>query len=445
VKHILIFGAGRSSWFLINYLINEAEKSNWKITIVERNKDNEILQSLKSNVLEIVYGDVSNPKEIEPLLVDKSAVVSLLPPSLHIIIAEMCIDKKAHFFTASYVNDEMQKLSERVEASNLLFLNELGLDPGIDHMSAMRVIDRVREEGGEFLGFESFCGGLVAPESDNNPWNYKITWSPRNVVVAGQGVVKFKQENQFKYIPYYRLFRRTERLVVPGLGEFEAYPNRDSLDYINPYNFASIPTIFRGTLRKPGFCRAWDCMVQLGLTDDSYIIEGSRNMTIRDFTNSFLFYHPTDSVELKTAFYLKLDRDSDEIMKLQWLGLFDSTPLNLEKDASPAQILQLIIEDKWKLEKTDKDMVVMLHLFDYMMNGVKKRIKSYMYVKGEDSIKTAMAKTVGLPLAIAVKLFLQGKIRSTGVLIPNFKEVYDPILDELETLGIVFTENEEKL
>ena len=324
-------------------------------------------------------------------------------------------------------------------------MNEIGVDPGIDHMSAMQVIDRIRKQGGKMLLFESFTGGLVAPESDTNLWNYKFTWNPRNVVVAGQGgVAKFIQEGKYKYIPYHRLFRRTEFLEIEGYGKFEVYANRNSLQYRSIYNLEEILTLYRGTIRRVGFSRAWNMFVQLGMTDDTYIIEDSANMSYRDFVNSFLPYSPTDSVELKLRHNLKIDQDDIMWEKLMELDLFNPKKKVELENATPAQILQKILTEKWTLGEEDKDMIVMYHKFGYELNGQKKQIDSTMVSIGEDQTHTAMAKTVGLPVAIATLKILNGIISTPGVQIPVNKEVYEPILEELQEQGISFNEVEKE-
>jgi len=321
-------------------------------------------------------------------------------------------------------------------------MNEIGVDPGIDHLSAMRLIDKIKEDGGRLEAFETFTGGLIAPESDNNPWNYKFTWNPRNVVLAGQGTVKFIQNNKYKYIPYHQLFRRTEIIDVEEYGKLEGYANRDSLQYREIYGLKDIPTMYRGTLRKLGFCRAWDIFVQLGATDDTYIIEGSENMTNRDFINSFLAYNETDSVELKFKHYLNIRQDDVDLFeKFIWLGIFDQTIIGL-KQATPAQILQHILEQKLSLDEGDKDMIVMWHRFLFEKDGEYKEIHSSMVVIGDDQTYTAMAKTVGLPVAIATKMILNKVIVTPGVHVPILKEIYNPILNELENYGIHFKEKE---
>jgi saccharopine dehydrogenase-like NADP-dependent oxidoreductase len=247
-------------------------------------------------------------------------------------------------------------------------MNEIGCDPGIDHMSAIQVIDRIREKGGKIILFESFTGGLMAPESDNNLWNYKFTWSPRNVVLAGQGgAAKFLQEGTYKYIPYNRLYRRTEFLEVDGYGRFEVYANRDSLKYQHEYGLDGVKTLYRGTMRRVGFCRAWNMFVQLGMTDDEYTMDDSENMSYRDFVNAFLAYSPTDSVELKFRHALKIDQDDIMWDKLEELDIFSSTKMVGLKKATPAEILQKILMEKWTLQPDEKDMIVMYHTFGYEM------------------------------------------------------------------------------
>ena len=347
--------------------------------------------------------------------------------------------------TASYVSDEMQALNDAAKAKGLLFLNEMGVDPGIDHMSAMQVIDRIKAKGGEMILFESFTGGLVAPESDDNLWHYKFTWNPRNVVTAGQGgAAKFLQEGKFKYIPYHRLFRRTEFLEVDGFGRFEAYANRDSLKYQSAYGLDHIQTLYRGTIRRVGFGKAWQKFILLGMTDDSYTIEDSEHMSYRDFINSFLPYSPSDSVELKLRHQLKIDQDDIIWEKLEELDLFNAHKKVGLKNATPAQILQKILMDSWTLKEEDKDMIVMYHKFGYQLNGKKHQIDATMVCKGENQTYTAMAKTVGLPVAIATIKMLNKEFDLKGVETPTKKAIYESILKELEDFDIIFKEKEVK-
>lgn len=443
MRNILIIGSGKSTSYLIKYLLDKSESENLHITIGDLNIDSAKKMINNHKNAKAITLDVFN--EVSRISAVKNAdiVISMLPARFHVEVAKDCITYKKHMVTASYVSPEMEALDKDAKANNLVFMNEIGVDPGIDHMSAMKVLDQIREKGGEILLFESFTGGLVAPESDNNLWNYKFTWNPRNVVVAGQGsAAKFLQEGKFKYIPYNRLFRRTEFLDVEGFGRFEAYANRDSLKYQSIYNLESANTLYRGTMRRVGFSKAWNMFVQLGMTDDSYTIEDSENMTYRDFVNTFLPYSPTDSVELKFRYQLKIDQDDIVWNKLLELDLFSATKNIGLKNATPAQMLQKILEEKWTLAANDKDMLVMYHKFGYKLNGKKHQIDATMVTLGEDQTYTAMAKTVGLPVAIATMAILNKKITTPGVQIPITKEVYTPILEELEAYGVNFKEKE---
>ncbi|WP_375238982.1 saccharopine dehydrogenase family protein [Aurantibacter sp.] len=441
MRNILIIGSGKSTSYLIKYLLDKSESENLHITIgdLDINSAKKMIDNHKNATA--ISLDVFDETSRVSAIKKADIVISMLPARFHVEVAKDCITYKKHMVTASYISPEMEALDDDAKANNLVFMNEIGVDPGIDHMSAMKVLDEIREKGGNILLFESFTGGLVAPESDNNLWNYKFTWNPRNVVVAGQGsAAKFLQEGKYKYIPYNRLFRRTEFLDVDGFGRFEAYANRDSLKYQSIYNLDDVDTLYRGTMRRVGFSKAWNMFVQLGMTDDSYTIDDSENMSYRDFVNTFLPYSPTDSVELKFRYQLKIDQDDIVWNKLLELDIFSATKrINLEK-ATPAQMLQKILLDSWTLEEDDKDMLVMYHKFGYELDGKKHQIDSTMVTLGEDQTYTAMAKTVGLPVAIAAMAILNKKITTPGVQIPITKEVYTPILKELEDYGVNFKE-----
>ena len=441
MKNILIIGAGKSSSALIKYLLDTSDKENLFLTIGDISTENaHKLINNHQNATAIVL-DVFDKNQREEQIQKADLVISMLPARFHLDVAKDCIAFGKHMVTASYVSDEMKALDKEAKEKGLVFMNEIGLDPGIDHMSAMQVIDRIKDAGGKMLLFESFCGGIVAPESDNNLWNYKFTWNPRNVVLAGQGgAAMFIQEGTYKYIPYHKLFRRSEFLEVKGNGKFEAIANRDSLKYRSVYGLDDIPTMYRGTIRKVGFSRAWNIFVQLGMTDDSYTIEESENMSYRDFINLFLAYSPSDSVELKLRSYLKIDQDDVMWEKLIELDIFNPTKKIGLKNATPAQMLQNILEESWTLDENDKDMIVMQHLFGYELNGERFQIESSFVVLGENQTYTAMSKTVGLPVGIAAVNILKGKIKTPGVQIPISKEVYEPILKELEAHGIIFSE-----
>jgi len=443
MRKILVIGSGKSASYLIKYFLDKSESENLHITIGDissKNAKKLIGNHKNANAITLdVFDKVSRSNAISTA----DIVVSMLPARFHIEVAKDCIKFGKNMVTASYVSEEMQALDSSAKNKGLIFMNEIGVDPGIDHMSAMQVIDKIRDKGGEIILFESFTGGLVAPESDNNLWNYKFTWNPRNVVVAGQGgAAKFLQEGTYKYIPYHRLFRRTEFLDVDDYGRFEAYANRDSLKYQEAYGLGNAKTLYRGTMRRVGFSRAWQMFVLLGMTDDSYTIDDSENMSYRDFINAFLPYSPTDSVELKFRHQLKIDQDDIVWEKLEELDVFNPNKMVELKKATPAQILQKILMDSWTLDEDDKDMIVMYHKFGYVLKGKKYQIDSTMVSIGEDQTYTAMAKTVGLPVAIATLDILNGKITTPGVQIPISKEVYEPILKELEEFGIIFKEKE---
>lgn len=437
MKKILLIGAGRSASSLIEYLITQAKTLNWHITIGELNPENVQSKTNGSSHCSVISFDAMDVNAREDIIPGHDLIISMLPAAMHVPVAKDCIRFRKHMVTASYVSDEMKALDTAAKEAGVTLLNEMGVDPGIDHMSAVKVLDELRSQGAEIFHFETFTGGLPAPESDDNPWNYKFFWNPKNVVTAGQGSAsKFLHEGRFKYIPYQRVFRRTERVNIPGYGSFEGYANRDSLKYREAYGLQHAQTIYRGTFRRPGFSRAWNVLVQLGATDDSYVMEGSEKMSNRDFINSFLYYHPTDSVETKVAQQLHIDLDSDEMFRLEWLGLFDDTVFPGLKNATPAQMLLNILEKKWTPSENDKDMIVMWHRFVYSLNGEQKEKHAYLVTIGDNKIHSAMSKTVGLPAGIGAKLLLENHPKKYGVLIPVIREVYEPVLNELAEFGI---------
>lgn len=441
MRTILIIGSGKSTSYLIKYLLDNSISESLNIRLAD--KDSSLGLKLLNNHSNgtFIEFDIFNKKQRETEIKNSDIVISMLPARYHIEVAKDCLKFGKNMVTASYVSKQMQALDKEARDKNLLFLNEMGVDPGIDHMSAMKVIDSIKNKGGKMILFESFTGGLVAPESDNNLWRYKFTWNPRNVVTAGQGgAAKFIQEGKFKYIPYSRLFRRTEFLEVEGFGRFEAYANRNSLKYQKIYGLDNIQTLYRGTIRRIGFSKAWQIFVMLGMTDDTYTVEGSEKMSYRDFINSFLPYSLTDSVELKLRHQLKIDQDDILWDKLEELDLFNPNKIVGIKDATPAQILQKILTDSWSLKQEDKDMIVMYHKFGYEFDGKKYQIDSTMVSKGIDQTYTAMAKTVGLPVAIAALKILNGEIKSKGVQIPIKSTIYKSILKELENFDIIFKE-----
>lgn len=442
MKRILLLGAGLSASTLIKYLLEQADEHNWQLRVVDQSLD-----LVKSKLaghprgVALAFNALDREERREELQ-QADLIISMLPARFHLEIAKDCLELKKHLITPSYVSPEMKELQEDVKAAGLIFMNEIGVDPGIDHMSAMRIIDSIKSQGGEITGFKSYCGGLIAPESDTNPWNYKFTWNPRNVVLAAQGgTARYIDQHQYKYIPYTQVFNRLDRISVAGYGEFEGYANRDSLSYRPIYGMESIPTIYRGTLRKSGFSSAWNIFVQLGLTDDSFVLQDSESLSPRSFLNAFLPFDELLSVEEKFSRFCK-QFGVEDLSRFEWLGLFDdSVKLGL-KQATPAQVLEKILVEKWVLEPDDKDMLVMVHQFTYQLNGEQRFIESSMVNLGDDQVHTAMAKTVGYPVGICAKLILEGRISERGVLLPIKPEIYDPILNELEHFGVVFHELE---
>lgn len=454
MKNVLVIGAGRSASSLIKYLLDNAAKEQWNITVGDVS-----LELVKKKVKNYSHAraiafDINNDTQREQEIQHADIVISMLPAAMHLNIAKDCIRYKKHLATASYVSKEMAELDAEAKKAGIILMNEIGLDPGIDHASAMKVIDHIHEQGGELISFKSYCGGLVAPENNDNPWGYKFSWNPRNVVLAGQGTAQYIENGEYKYIPYNRLFTQIDTIEIDGYGKFEAYANRDSLSYRKSYHLENIPTMLRGTLRMPGYCKAWNVFVKLGLTDDTYKIEASDTLTYRQLLEAFL----PDSIEAlrsdgsirkpttkeKLVAFMGDEMDAETLQKIEWLRIFDDKKIRLA-NASPAQIIQDLLEERWVLKEHDKDMIVMQHQFEYRTAAEKlksKKIVSSLIVKGEDQTYTAMAKTVGLPLAITAKLILQNKISARGVVIPTMKEIYEPVLKELETFGITFQEKE---
>lgn len=436
MKKILLLGAGRSATALIDYLIAQCQENNWQLIICDKEK-----KTAKDShpCLKFEVFDIEDHLQVNAMTNGADLVISMLPAKFHIIVANSCSELGISMLTASYVTKEIQALDSKFKSKGAICMMEMGLDPGLDHMSAMKVLDRIKADDNDLVSFETFTGGLLADnKNEDNPWEYKFTWNPRNVVLAGTGNVKFIQEGKYKYIPYHRLFKRTEVIHIPGYGYFEGYANRDSLNYLKLYQLEGIKTLYRGTLRRPGFCKAWDIFVQLGATDDTYEMENVGAMTHRQYINSFLPYNPHDSVELKIAHYLSIGLESDEMYKLKYLDLFEEKLVGLA-NGTPAQVLEHILKKKWSLSESDQDMIIMWHKFVFEKNGERNIIFSNMVAIG-DAQHTAMSKTVGLPLGIIAKLILKGTIKQTGVLIPTIPEIYEPVLEELHSLGFDFNE-----
>ncbi|MFM7644405.1 MAG: saccharopine dehydrogenase family protein [Sphingomonadales bacterium] len=441
MKNILLLGAGLSASTLIKYLLDRCEAEDWMLHVVDQNSA-QLQQKLNGHPRGIAHlFDALDSQARRPYIAQAHIVISMLPAIHHVEVAKDCIALQKNLLTPSYISSEMRALHQEALAAGIVILNEIGLDPGLDHMSAMRIIDHIKGKGGVLKSFKSFCGGLIAPASDNNPWHYKFTWNPRNVVLAGQGPAAcYREMNELKYVTYQRLFQQLDTIEIENYGTFQGYANRDSLSYLSTYGIEDIPTIFRGTLRRPPFCEAWNVFVQLGMTEDHFQIHGSEKLTPRQFLNAFLPFQEGVSVEDKLLLSVAKNQQIFELFEA--IGLFeDHAPIGLS-NASPAQLLQHILMDKWRLHQGDKDMIVMVHQIQYQQDSKRYQIDSSLVVEGQDERYTAMANTVGLPIAIACKLIMTGQIHEKGVTLPVSAAIYEPILHELEEFGLIFNETE---
>ncbi|MBX3242708.1 MAG: saccharopine dehydrogenase NADP-binding domain-containing protein [Chitinophagaceae bacterium] len=426
MKTILLFGAGKSATCLIDYLISHAPENDWQVVVADNNLELAKSKTGSSSRAFATAINITDDSSRKDLIRKSDIVISLMPPSLHSLVAQSCLQEGKDLLTASYADGSMQGLKEEVAKKGLLFLCEMGLDPGIDHMSAMEIIHGIHARGGEITSFFSHCGGLVAPESDDNPWHYKISWNPRNIVLAGKSGAAFRKNGIVETLPYNRLFNDNRKVSVPGYGEYAWYPNRDSIAYSELYGLENTATFIRTTLRHPVFCSGWKRIADLGLTDDLVYFD-SDNISYRGLT---LRLTQKNAIGEETPLQKKL---------LQFLGLYDTAIIGRGKQTA-ADILQSLLETRLMLHPADKDMIIMLHEFEYLLAGITKKISSCLVVKGENGTRTAMAKTVGLPLGIAAKLVLQKKICLTGLHIPVLPEIYSPVLAELKQQGIAFQE-----
>jgi saccharopine dehydrogenase-like NADP-dependent oxidoreductase len=422
MKQIVLFGAGKSATCLIDYLINEITENNWQLTVADGN-----LETAKSKIGDAMHANaisinVEEESERQSLIRRADIVISLLPPSLHFLVAQDCAGMNKNLLTASYVDDKIKSLENIISKKGLLFLCEMGLDPGIDHMSSMELINRIKKKGGRITSFKSHTGGLVAPESDNNPWHYKISWNPRNVVRAGAAGAIYKETDFIKTIKYENLFDNCADINVDGIGNLAYYPNRDSLSYVTLYHLESAKTFIRSTLRYPSFCKGWKAVVAAGLTNDKDTVD-AKDLSFKKWSLAIAPF---------------INKSNEQL--LRFLGLFDDSPVpSLAKTS--ADILQYLLETKLAMQPHDRDMIVMVHELEYEIDGKEYATRSSLIVKGEDSSRTAMAKTVGLPLGIAAKLILQEKIKLTGLHIPILPGIYEPVLAELKKHHIWFEEH----
>jgi len=421
-RNILILGAGKSSIALIDYLIEHAKTENWQVTVADITHTL-AEQKAKGRPHTIALGfNLNNDDERRALIAKADIVISMLPAALHLTVAHDCLVLKKNLVTPSYISDDMKALAPEVEAAGLLFMNEMGLDPGIDHMSAMQLIDGLKAKGATITGFKSHCGGLVAPQSDTNLWHYKFTWNPRNVILAGQGDggIHYLMNGEKVNLKYEELFGRATQLQVEGYGEFESYPNRDSLKYISEYGLDGIATMYRGTLRVPPFCFGWDMLVQMGLTAE-------KEIPVAYLIQKVVANMPMDEVRISL---------------LESTGVLDALNALTEETVSPAKLLQSLLEQRWMMQPGDKDMIVMVHQVEYKKLWMKKKLQSSLVYIGANEEHTAMATTVGLPVAIVTKMILNGEVKRKGVLMPKYADIYNPILKALEHYGVKFNEKE---
>ena len=435
IKKILVVGAGRTASTLIQYLQKNAEKHNWQITVADQSFDLAKARAGKNKFTRPLKFDVFDDEQRDEEISIADVVVSLLPETLHIHLVKDCLKYKVHLVTASYVSDIMNSFNEQAQKRNVILLNEMGLDPGIDHMETMRIINEVKQKGGELTSLKSYGGGLVADESNDNPWGYKITWNPMNVVTAGMASARYYKDGQLKVVPYNRLFLDTEMVDVPGVGKFESYPNRDSIKYKRIYHVPKIPNVYRGSLRRKGFCKAWNALVKLGITDNRYIIPDSDTMTYNDFVSIYLDKKNGNSTLEELRDFLGEKSDSKVMQKIKWLDLLSKKKIKI-KDGKPAEILLELLKEKWEFKKNDKDMVILQTEVEYKIEKRIEKIISTLVVYGKDSDNTAMATTVGLPIGIGVNLILNNKIKERGVVIPVHANIYKPALKELAEWGI---------
>ncbi len=435
VKRIFIVGAGRTAISLISYLAEKAKEHNWFITVGDRSLELAKQKTAGLKNAKAIEFDVFNRRQRRKQISKADIVVSLLPETLHVHLVEDCIEYKVHLLTASYVSDRMRMYDEEAHKAGIILLNEMGLDPGIDHMETMRMITKIRDRGGRVLSLKSYGGGLITPESDDNPWGYKITWNPMNVVIAGMASARYVKDGKLRIVPYNRLFLDTEIVEVPGIGRYEAYPNRDSIKYRKIYHLPKLPNVYRGSLRKIGFCEAWNALVKIGLTDNRYIVPESHRLTYDEWVSIYLNRRNGFTTKEAVLEFLDISPDSEIVKKIEWLGLLSNKKIKI-KNATPADILLDLLKQKWEFKKGDRDMVILQTEIEYQLNGKKERMTSTIVVKGKDSVHTAMSETVGLPLGIAASLVLTDQIKERGVIIPVHRDIFRPTLKELAKLGI---------
>lgn len=442
METILVAGAGKSSIYLIQYLLSKAPKYKWKVIVADGDLKAISEKINGSSYAEAAVIDITNAAQREPLVKRADLVVSLMPPTLHIHLAKDCLKYKKHIITSSYISDEMKELDGPAKDAGLMFMCEMGLDPGIDHMTINRIIHSIHRVAGSITCIKSYCGGLVAPSSDNNPWHYKFTWNPKNVITAGFGGAKYLQAGREVDVPYEKIFDNNKKIKVDDLGMLAYYPNRDSLHYLTLYDVPDVKTFMRATLRYPSFCKGWQALISLGLTAQNDAVD-SKGLTYASWLRKKTNYRNTVSLPEHVAQKLDVSKEDKVMSMLQWLGLFDEKPVKAGKITS-ADILLDLLQAKWDMAPADKDMVAMLHEIEYIHKDRKIKMTSTMTLEGENREHSAMAKTVGLPMAILACLALTKKVTLPhGVLMPNMPSIYRPVLNELTHHGITFKEEVE--
>ena len=421
MKRIVLFGAGKSSTSLIDYLLSECAQHDWRLTVADGHAESILTKIGDSSFAEGLVMNIENAELRKQVIHESDLVISLLPPAFHHLVARDALQFNKNLLTASYIDEIIRQMAGEIEKKKLFFLCEMGLDPGIDHMSAMQLVHRIHQGGGKILSFRSHTGGLVAPESDDNPWHYKISWNPRNVVLAGSSGAIYKENGQIISMNYNEVFADCGQIEVAGLGKLAFYPNRDSLPYIPLYSLEESSTFIRTTLRYPAFCENWKHLVNAGLTNDQGLLPVGIE-TIKQWSSPMLPFITEQNMNY-----------------FSFLGLFDDLPIPKTAKTS-ADVLQGLLESRLKMLELDKDMIVMLHEIEYQEGADVHSLESSLVIKGQNIRHTAMAKTVGLPLGIAAKLILEGKLSLSGLHIPVLPQIYEPVLRELESLGFRFHE-----
>ena len=451
MKRILVLGAGQSSPYLIRWLLDRATSRDWHVTVADTDRAAAAARVADNPRGTGIRMDVADPHERATRFAAADVVVNLLPPLFELPVAWSCVQTHTPTVSASYMDPKVAALDADARERGVLLLAELGLDPGIDLMSTMALLDEIRDRDGRVVSYESYGSGVPDPAAVDNPFSYAITWNPRNVVMAGQEGALFRRDGRLRAAPAPRLFRTTWPVDVPGIGTMEAYPNRDSLRYLEPFHLDDCPTVIRGTLRFPGWCETWHQIVKLGLPLETLRVPGLAAMTWRELVASFLpdddlrdddlrGDDPADSVLRDTARFLGLEPADPIMTRLEWLGLFSDEPIGAGA-ATPAEALIALLKSRLKLAATGRDLVILLHRLEYERpDGTRGRVTSTLREFGEPGGITAMARTVGLPMALAVERILTGELSLVGAQLPTHPDVYRPLLEALADEDVRFDE-----